>query len=203
VYRSFGKRTIDLCIAIPALFFSFPILLISSVSLYFANHGKIFFFQERGGLNGKTFIIFKFKTMTDEKGEGGILLPDNQRLTKVGRLIRRASLDELLQLVNVIKGEMSLIGPRPLLVQYLPLYNDSQKRRHDVRPGITGLAQIKGRNQLSWDKKFAYDLFYVQNLSFGLDLMILLQTILIIISGRGVSSETSETMELFTGSEPR
>lgn len=200
MYRRYGKRLLDVVLAIPGLILVSPLLAIAAISLFVANRGQVFFLQPRGGLHGRVFTLIKFKTMTDQRASDGQLLPDAERLTRIGQIIRKTSLDELLQLINVIKGDMSLIGPRPLLVQYLPLYDDFQKRRHEVRPGITGLAQVNGRNQLSWDQKFSYDIEYVDDLSLWLDLSIGLRTIWIILTAHGISSSSSATMEVFTGS---
>ena len=177
-----------------------PILFLITLWLHFANKGAgAFFTQERPGRNGKIFKVIKFKTMTDERDVNGDLLPDEQRLTKVGKLIRSTSVDELPQLINVLKGDMALIGPRPLLPQYLPLYNKEQARRHEVRPGITGWAQVNGRNAISWTKKFELDVWYVDHCSFILDLRIIVLTIKKVFVREGISSETSATMEYFTG----
>lgn len=165
------------------------------------NSGNPFFIQERPGLNGKIFFLIKFKTMNDEKDESGNLKPDEKRMTRIGNLIRNTSMDELPQFINVIKGDMSLVGPRPLLVEYLQLYSVFQKRRHELRPGITGLAQIKGRNELSWGKKFEYDVWYVDNVSFFLDCEILIKTIWQVLRPNGISSATSVTMEKFKGNQ--
>ena len=177
-----------------------PILFLITLWLHFANKGAgAFFTQERPGRNGKIFKVIKFKTMTDERDVNGDLLPDEQRLTKVGKLIRSTSVDDLPQLINVLKGDMALIGPRPLLPQYLPLYNKEQARRHEVRPGITGWAQVNGRNAISWAKKFELDVWYVDHCSFILDLRIIVLTIKKVFVREGISSETSATMEPFTG----
>lgn len=177
-----------------------PILFLITLWLHFANKGAgAFFTQERPGRNGKIFKVIKFKTMTDERDVNGDLLPDEQRLTKVGKLIRSTSVDELPQLINVLKGDMALIGPRPLLPQYLPLYNKEQARRHEVRPGITGWAQVNGRNAISWAKKFELDVWYVDHCSFILDLRFIVLTIKKVFVREGISSETSATMEPFTG----
>lgn len=177
-----------------------PILFLITLWLHFANKGAgAFFTQERPGRNGKIFKVIKFKTMTDERDVNGDLLLDEQRLTKVGKLIRSTSVDELPQLINVLKGDMALIGPRPLLPQYLPLYNKEQARRHEVRPGITGWAQVNGRNAISWAKKFELDVWYVDHCSFILDLRIIVLTIKKVFVREGISSETSATMEPFTG----
>jgi len=165
------------------------------------NSGNPFFIQERPGLNGRIFFLIKFKTMNDEKDEFGNLKPDENRMTRLGNLIRNTSMDEIPQFINVIKGDMSLVGPRPLLVEYLQLYSDYQKRRHEMKPGITGLAQIKGRNELSWEKKFEYDVWYVENVSFFLDCEILIKTVGQVFRPNGISSATSVTMEKFMGNK--
>lgn len=200
MYKHFFKRLIDFIIVLCVLLAIWPILLVITVWLHFANKGAgAFFLQERPGKDGKIFRVIKFKTMTDERDAGGNLLPDEQRLTKVGRFVRSTSIDELPQLINVLKGDMALIGPRPLLSQYLPLYNKVQARRHEVRPGITGWAQCHGRNAISWTKKFELDVWYVDHCSFLLDLKILFLTIKKVLVREGISSETSATMEAFTG----
>jgi len=177
-----------------------PILLLVALWLYFANKGAgVFFTQERPGKDGKIFRVIKFKTMTDERDAEGNLLPDAVRLTKVGSFVRSTSIDELPQLLNVLKGNMALIGPRPLLPQYLPLYSKEQARRHEVRPGITGWAQVNGRNTISWSKKFELDVWYVDHCSFLLDLKIVFMTIRKVFIREGISSDTSATMEVFTG----
>lgn len=178
MYKNFFKRMIDFILVFCALAMIWPILLLITVWLHFANKGAgAFFLQERPGKNGKIFKVIKFKTMTDERGADGNLLPDADRLTKVGKFVRSTSIDELPQLINVLKGDMALIGPRPLLVQYLPLYSKEQARRHEVRPGITGWAQINGRNNISWAKKFELDVWYVDHCSLSIDIMIVFKTI--------------------------
>ena len=177
----------------------FPVFVLVIVALIFANKGKPFFFQFRPGLHCRSFRVIKFKTMNDKKDKNGELLPDDKRLTAVGKFVRKTSLDEIPQLINVIKGDMSLVGPRPLLIDYLPLYNTDQKRRHTVLPGITGWAQINGRNKISWEEKFKYDVWYVENISFWLDVRILFLTIMKVFKSEGISSKTSVTMERFTG----
>ena len=200
LYRDCFKRTLDFCLTLFALVILSPLLLLIVIWLHFANKGAgVFFTQERPGKGGQIFKVIKFKTMTDERDANGNLLPDEQRLTKVGRFIRSTSIDELPQLINVLKGDMALIGPRPLLVQYLPLYNKEQARRHEVRPGITGWAQCHGRNAISWSKKFELDVWYVDHCSFLLDLKIILLTIKKVLVREGISSDTSVTMEPFTG----
>lgn len=199
-YRDFFKRTIDLLASGCALVvLSMPLAAVT-VWLHFANKGAgAFFFQERPGKNGKIFKVVKFKTMTDERDKDGQLLPDAERLTNVGRFVRSTSIDELPQLWNVLKGDMSLIGPRPLLVQYLPLYSKEQARRHEVRPGITGWAQCHGRNAISWTKKFELDVWYVDHISFITDCKVVLTTFKKVIGRKDINSATSATMEFFDG----
>ena len=200
MYSHFLKRILDFLIVFCVLVTIWPILLLLIIWLHFANKGAgVFFTQERPGKNGKIFKVIKFKTMTDECDANGDLLPDEQRLTKVGKFIRSTSVDELPQLINVLRGDMALIGPRPLLPQYLPLYNKEQARRHEVRPGITGWAQVNGRNAISWTKKFELVVWYVDHCSFILDLRIIVLTIKKVFVREGISSETSATMEYFTG----
>lgn len=200
MYSHFLKRILDFLIVFCVLVTIWPILLLLIIWLHFANKGAgVFFTQERPGKNGKIFKVIKFKTMTDECDANGDLLPDEQRLTKVGKFIRSTSVDELPQLINVLRGDMALIGPRPLLPQYLPLYNKEQARRHEVRPGITGWAQVNGRNAISWTKKFELDVWYVDHCSFILDLRIIVLTIKKVFVREGIGSETSATMEYFTG----
>lgn len=189
MYKHFFKRFLDFCIAFVALSIIWPILLIITIWLHFANKGAgAFFLQERPGKDGKVFKVIKFKTMTDERDTEGKLLPDAERLTPVGQFVRSTSIDELPQLINVLIGDMSLIGPRPLLVQYLPLYSPEQARRHEVRPGITGWAQVNGRNLCKLSKKFAYDVWYVDNVSFSLDIKILYLTIVNVLKRLDVGS---------------
>ena len=200
IYSFFLKRLIDFIVVFGVLVIIWPILLIMTLWLHFANRGAgAFFTQERPGQYGKIFKVIKFKTMTDERDENGDLLPDEKRLTKIGKFIRSTSVDELPQLFNVLKGDMSLIGPRPLLPQYLPLYSKEQARRHEVRPGITGWAQVNGRNAISWTKKFELDVWYVDHCSFLLDLKIIFLTVKKVFVREGISSDTSVTMEPFTG----
>lgn len=200
IYANCLKRVLDFLIALCAFSVSLIILIPVALFLHFANKGAgVFFLQPRPGRNGKIFKVIKFKTMTDERDAEGNLLPDEVRLTKVGRFVRSTSIDELPQLWNVIKGDMSLIGPRPLLVQYLPFYSPEQARRHEVRPGITGWAQVNGRNSISWKQKFEYDVWYVDHLSFGLDMKIILLTIKKVFVREGISHEGMATMEPFNG----
>ncbi|BCI63228.1 sugar transferase [Coprobacter secundus] len=200
MYKCCFKRILDFLIVLSVLSIIWPILLVVAVWLHFANKGAgAFFYQQRPGKNGRIFKVIKYKTMTDERDEKGNLLPDADRLTKVGRFVRSTSLDELPQLINVLKGDMALIGPRPLLVQYLPLYDKEQARRHEVRPGITGWAQVNGRNAISWRRKFELDVWYVDHCSFLLDLKIVFMTIKKVFKREGISSDTSATMEFFEG----
>lgn len=200
MYKYFFKRLIDFIIVFCVLVVIWPILLIITLWLHFANKGAgAFFTQERPGKGGKIFKVIKFKTMTDERDADGNLLPDADRLTNVGCFVRSTSIDELPQLINVLKGDMALIGPRPLLVQYLPLYSKEQARRHDVRPGITGWAQVNGRNAISWTKKFELDVWYVDHCSFWLDVKIIFLTIKKVFVREGISQEGQATMEFFTG----
>lgn len=196
MYKHFFKRLFDFWIALIALGCVSPILLIVAIWLHFANKGAgAFFFQERPGLNGKIFKVVKFKTMTDKRGPDGELLSNAERLTKVGRFVRAASLDELPQLINVVKGDMALIGPRPLLTWFLPLYDKEQARRHEVRPGITGWAQVNGRNTVSYGNKFKYDVWYVDHLSFGLDLKILYMTVMNVLASKDIGNGLSDEVD--------
>lgn len=200
MYRKYLKRWLDFVIVFCVLAVIWPILLLVTLWLHFANKGAgAFFTQERPGRNGKIFKVIKFKTMTDERDADGNLLPDAERLTPVGRFVRSTSIDELPQLINVLKGDMALIGPRPLLVQYLPLYSKEQARRHEVRPGITGWAQCHGRNSISWTEKFKLDVWYVDHCSFLLDLKILFLTIKKVLVREGISQEGQATMKPFNG----
>lgn len=200
IYRTFFKRTIDVLASGGALLILSVPLAVVTIWLHYANKGAgAFFFQKRPGKDGKIFKVVKFKTMTDERDSEGNLLPDAQRLTKVGRFVRSTSIDELPQLWNVFKGDMSLIGPRPLLIQYLPLYTPQQARRHEVRPGITGWAQCHGRNAISWQKKFELDIWYVDNISFATDCKVIWTTILKVLKRADINSETAATMEFFNG----
>lgn len=200
IYKDGVKRALDFCIVLSVLLIIWPILLLITIWLHFANRGAgAFFTQERPGKDGKIFKVIKFKTMTDERDVNGNLLPDAERLTKVGRFVRSTSIDELPQLINVLKGDMALIGPRPLLPQYLPLYSKKQARRHEVRPGITGWAQVNGRNAISWIKKFELDVWYVDHCSFLLDMRIVFLTIKKVFIREGISQEGQATMEFFNG----
>lgn len=199
MYSNFFKRFLDSIFSFFGLLLLSPILLLVTLGLFFANNGKPFFIQDRPGKDGVIFKIIKFKTMNDSKDAKGNLLSDTERLTAIGKWVRKTSLDEIPQLINVLKGDMSLIGPRPLLVDYLPLYNAEQKKRHNVRPGITGWAQVNGRNAISWQQKFEFDVWYVENLSLFLDLKILLLTIQKVFVSEGISQQGQATMEVFKG----
>lgn len=199
MYQNYFKRLFDFLIALVALLLFSPIFILVTIGLFFANQGKPFFFQIRPGKNEKLFRIVKFKTMHDKTDAEGNLLSDAERLTRIGLFVRKTSLDEIPQLLNVLKGDMSLIGPRPLLVQYLPLYNAEQKKRHDVRPGITGWAQVNGRNAITWKRKFELDIWYVDHISFILDIKILFLTIKKVFVREGISQEGQATMEVFNG----
>lgn len=200
MYKHFLKRIFDFLISLIVLIIISPILLIVTIWLHFANKGAgAFFFQERPGKDGKIFKVIKFKTMTDERDAEGNLLPDAERLTKAGRFVRSTSIDELPQLINVLKGDMALIGPRPLLVQYLPLYSPEQARRHEVRPGISGWAQCHGRNAISWTEKFKLDVWYVDHVSLLTDLKVIFITIKNVLMRKDINSATAATMEYFDG----
>ena len=200
MYKYFFKRFFDFWIALIALLCLSPLLVIMIIWLYYANKGAgIFFLKERPGKDGKIFKVIKFKSMTDKRDESGKLLPDEQRLTKVGKFVRSTSIDELPQLINVLKGDMALIGPRPLLPQYLSLYSLEQARRHEVRPGITGWAQCHGRNAISWTERFKLDVWYVDNVSLWIDIKVVIITIKKVIFRADISSSTSATMEFFDG----
>jgi lipopolysaccharide/colanic/teichoic acid biosynthesis glycosyltransferase len=199
VYRNWLKNLLDRLLALVGLILSSPLFLLVWLALSIANRGEPFFFQARPGLHGRIFRIVKFRTMNNRRNSAGELLPDADRLTAVGKLVRKSSLDEIPQLINVLKGDMSLIGPRPLLVEYLPLYNKDQARRHEVRPGITGWAQVNGRNAIDWETKFRLDVWYVDHLSFVLDLKIIGLTILKVFRSEGISATGSATMEKFRG----
>lgn len=199
MYKTYFKRLLDFFAALFGLLLFSPIFVLVTIGLYFANQGKPFFFQARPGLNERIFKIVKFKTMNDKKDTNGNLLPDADRLTPIGAFVRKTSLDEIPQLINVLKGDMSLIGPRPLLPQYLPLYNDTQKRRHEVRPGITGWAQVNGRNAITWKRKFELDVEYVDNLSFIMDVKVFFTTFKKVFKSEGISQEGQVTAEAFNG----
>lgn len=200
MYQHCFKRIIDFSIALIALLLIWPFLLVIYIWLTIANKGAgAFFLQERPGLNGRIFKIIKYKTMTDERDAEGNLLPDSVRLTKVGKFVRSTSIDEIPQLINVLKGDMALIGPRPLLTEYLPLYNEEQAKRHNVRPGITGWAQCHGRNEISWQEKFKLDVWYVENCSFLTDIKIIITTINTVLNRKGISQKGNATMEPFKG----
>ena len=201
MYKRFLKRWLDFAIVLCVLLVIWPILAVIAVWLHFANKGAgAFFTQERPGKDGKIFKVIKFKSMTDERDGEGRLLPDAERLTKVGRFVRSTSLDELPQLLNVLKGDMALVGPRPLLPEYLPLYSKEQARRHEVRPGITGWAQTHGRNAISWTEKFQLDVWYVDHVSFAVDLKVVFLTVKKVFEREGISQEGQATMEKFDGS---
>ena len=199
MYKTYLKRLLDVILSFLGLLVLSPILLLIILLLAIANNGKPFFFQMRPGLKGHLFKIIKFKTMNDKKDSNGKLLNDSLRLTKIGNFVRKTSLDEIPQLINVLKGDMSLIGPRPLLPEYLPLYNDEQKKRHNVRPGITGWAQVNGRNTINWQQKFEYDVWYVQHLSFKLDVKIIIQTFQKVLKSEGIYASSTIVMNRFKG----
>jgi lipopolysaccharide/colanic/teichoic acid biosynthesis glycosyltransferase len=199
MYKNFVKPAGDIFVSAVGLVLLSPLFLIITIFLFFANDGKPFFFQSRPGEKRRIFKIIKFKTMNDRTDVSGNLLPDSLRLTTVGKFVRKTSLDEIPQLLNVVKGDMSLIGPRPLLTNYLHLYDDFQNRRHEIKPGITGWAQVNGRNAISWDKKFNFDVWYVDNLSFTLDIVILFKTILKVFKSDGINAVDVATTEPFSG----
>lgn len=203
MYKKYIKRIIDILLSLTLLLILWPVLLIVAILVRIKLGSPVIFKQERPGLNEKIFTLMKFRSMTDEKDENGNLLPDSVRLTKFGKFLRSTSLDELPELINILKGEMSFVGPRPLLVQYLPLYNEHQKQRHNVRPGLTGLAQVNGRNLLSWEERFDYDVEYVNNVSFVNDVKIFFKTIGLVFKRKGVSPAQSGnvTMDYFKGTK--
>lgn len=201
MYKRFVKRCLDFLLSLAALIILSPVLLLVAILVRCKLGSPILFKQERPGLHEKIFCMYKFRTMTDAKDADGNLLPDEVRLTKFGKLLRSTSLDELPELFNILKGDMAIVGPRPLLVQYLPRYNERQHHRHDVRPGFTGLAQVNGRNSISWQEKFEWDVRYVENVSFLMDLGIIAKTVKVVLKRDGISSETSVTMEEFRGNE--
>lgn len=199
MYRNLVKPFFDFIFSLLLIIILSPVFIVIIILLFLFNKRNVFFFQSRPGKNERVFRIVKFKTMTDDRDASGNLLPDEFRLTKMGRFVRKTSLDELPQLFNVLKGDMSFIGPRPLLVSYLELYNDEQKRRHDIKPGITGWAQVNGRNAITWQQKFIYDVFYVDHMSFLLDIKILLLTVKKVIISEGINTEGKATTESFKG----
>lgn len=201
MYRHFFKRLIDIVFSLFGFILLSPIFLLVMIGLFFANSGKPFFLQIRPGKDEKLFRIIKFKTMNDKKDKNGNLLSDGERLTSIGSFVRKTSLDEIPQLLNVIKGDMSLIGPRPLLVEYLPLYNEEQQKRHNLRPGITGWAQVNGRNAISWEKKFEYDVWYIKNCNFAIDLKISLLTFKKVLKSEDIYGANFQTVEPFKGNE--
>lgn len=201
MYAKYFKRILDFILAVALFIITLPILLIVGILVRINLGSPIIFKQKRPGKDEKEFILYKFRTMTDAKDENGELLPDDKRLTKFGLFLRSTSLDELPELINIIKGDMSFVGPRPLLMEYLSLYNEEQKHRHDVRPGLTGLAQVNGRNLLGWEERFNYDIEYVKNINFSEDIKIIFKTVSLVLTRRGVSSTNSKTMEKFNGSK--
>lgn len=201
MYKRFVKRCLDFLLSLAALIILSPVLLLVAILVCCKLGSPILFKQKRAGLHEKIFCMYKFRTMTDAKDADGNLLPDEVRLTKFGKLLRSTSLDELPELFNILKGDMAIVGPRPLLVQYLPRYNERQHHRHDVRPGFTGLAQVNGRNSISWQEKFEWDVKYVEQVSFLMDMKIIAKTVGVVLKRDGISSETSATMEEFRGNE--
>jgi len=199
LYRRYFKRPMDFLLSLIAIIVLSPVLLTIAILVRINLGSPIIFKQERPGLNEKIFTLYKFRTMTNEKDENGQLLPNDKRLTKFGRALRSTSLDELPELYNILKGDMSFVGPRPLLVEYLPLYNEHQRKRHNVRPGLSGLAQVNGRNAITWEEKFDYDIEYVENISFLLDMKIIFQTIIKVLKREGINNSQSITMEKFKG----
>ena len=198
-YRKYGKRVFDLCLTVPAFVVLSPVMLVTAGLVAVKLGRPVLFTQERPGYKEKIFRMYKFRTMTDEKDKNGNLLSDEERLTKFGKILRSTSLDELPELINILKGNMSLVGPRPLLVKYLERYNEHQSRRHEVRPGLTGYAQINGRNSVTWEEKFDMDVYYVDHVRFVIDWKIILQTVLTVIKRDGISSDSAATMEAFSG----
>lgn len=201
MYAKYFKRILDFILATVLFIITLPILLVVGILVRINLGSPVIFKQKRPGKNEKEFTLYKFRTMNDKRDDKGELLPDDERLTKFGLLLRSTSLDELPELINIIKGDMSFVGPRPLLTEYLDLYNEKQKHRHDVRPGLTGLAQVNGRNLLEWEKRFGYDIEYVNNVSFKEDVKIVFKTISLVLNRKGISSSNSKTMEKFTGSK--
>ena len=203
MYRKYIKRILDFILSLIALIILSPILLVIAILVRIKLGSPVIFKQERPGLNEKIFTLYKFRTMTDKKDKEGNLLPDSERLTRFGKMLRSPSLDELPELINILKGDMSIVGPRPLLVEYLELYNEEQKHRHDVRPGLTGLAQVSGRNSLTWEEKFKEDIQYIENISLIGDIKIILKTVIKVFKREGISQEGNETIERFKGSEEK
>ena len=201
MYAKYIKRILDFILSLIALIVLSPVLLVVAILVRIKLGSPIIFKQQRPGKNEKIFTLYKFRTMTDKKDEEGNLLPDEQRLTKFGKILRNTSIDELPELINILKGDMAIVGPRPLLVEYLSLYNDEQKHRHDVRPGLTGLAQVSGRNSISWEEKFEEDLKYINKVNLVSDVKIILKTIVKVFKREGISQQGNETMEKFKGSE--
>ncbi|MEO8473853.1 MAG: sugar transferase [Chryseolinea sp.] len=201
MYVALIKPLFDKLFSLLILLIAFPILLLAIILLYVVNNGKVWFTQQRPGKDGAIFTVIKFRTMTDARDANGNLLADEKRLTPIGKFIRKTSIDEIPQLLNVLSGNMSFVGPRPLLIEYLGLYNQEQRRRHDVKPGITGWAQVNGRNTVQWPQRFAYDVWYVDNISFWLDIKILFMTFIKVLKAEGISSTTSVTMEKFNGNK--
>lgn len=201
MYAKYFKRILDFILATVLFIITLPILLVVGILVRINLGSPVIFKQKRPGKNEKEFTLYKFRTMNDKRDDKGELLPDDERLTKFGLFLRSTSLDELPELINIIKGDMSFVGPRPLLTEYLDLYNEKQKHRHDVRPGLTGLAQVNGRNLLEWEKRFGYDIEYVNNVSFKEDVKIVFKTISLVLNRKGISSSNSKTMEKFTGSK--
>jgi len=199
MYQSHLKRLFDFTVALVGLLLLSPLFILVTIGFFFANYGKPFFIQRRPGKNGKIFTIIKFKTMNDKRDAAGNLLSDAERLTAIGSFVRKTSLDEIPQLFNVLKGDMSIVGPRPLLPEYLPLYNEVQKRRHEVKPGITGWAQVNGRNAISWPQKFEFDVWYVDNVSFVIDFKIVFLTIKKVFKREGITADNSVSAEAFLG----
>lgn len=203
MYRKYIKRLLDFIVSLLALIILSPVLLITALLVRIKLGSPVIFKQKRPGLNEKIFTLYKFRTMTDKKDDDGNLLPDSERLTKFGKILRSTSLDELPELINILKGDMSIVGPRPLLVEYLELYNEEQKHRHDVRPGLTGLAQVNGRNAISWEDKFKEDIKYIEKISLIEDIKIILKTVVKVFKREGISQQENDTMEKFKGSEEK
>ena len=203
MYRKYIKRLLDFILSLLALIILSPVLLITALLVRIKLGSPVIFKQKRPGLNEKIFTLYKFRTMTDKKDDEGNLLPDSERLTKFGKILRSTSLDELPELINILKGDMSIVGPRPLLVEYLELYNEEQKHRHDVRPGLTGLAQVNGRNSISWEDKFKEDIKYIEKISLIGDIKIILKTVIKVFKREGISQQENDTMEKFKGSEEK